>query len=325
MTATELDRLKEEKEQLQLQLKTLKQELVVARNKMKELDALKDEFVSIAAHELRTPMTAIQSYIWMTLSGKGGKLTEKQRSYLNSSYTAIQRLINLVNDLLNISRIESGRMDIKFIEVNLAELYQEIITEVTPRAKDLGLKISLSQDPPTAKPLVVADRDKIHEVLLNLIGNSFKFTPKGGSIEIKIVANHETIKTEVTDTGVGMSSASLRNLFKKFGFMKNSYRSQHEMEKGAGLGLFICKLIIDLHHGSISAASPGENLGTTIAFSLPKFTPKKLEESKKQQKQSGIDIIHYSIWSQASPSSKFYSPSPLLPYSSASVVFYFLT
>lgn len=291
----DLDRLKEENEQLQTQLKIAKEDLVKAKSQMKELDALKDEFVSIASHELRTPMTAIQSYIWMTLSGESGELNEKQRTYLQRSYDATQRLINLVNDLLNISRIESGRMDIKFAEVNLIELYKEIIEEIGPRAKELGLNLTLDYHDHGTQPLVVADRDKIHEVMLNLIGNSFKFTPRDGTIKIIIETNDGHINTAVTDTGVGMSSESLRNLFKKFGFMKDSYRSQHEMEKGAGLGLFICKLIIDLHQGEISATSPGENQGTTLKFSLPKFTPQRLEELKKQQKVSGIGIIHYAI------------------------------
>ena len=166
------------------QVQEANEKLKQANVKLKELDKLKNEFVSVASHELRTPMTAIKSYLWMALNDKGGPLNEKQRYYIERGYKSVDRLVRLVNDMLNISRIESGRITIVFQSVNLMTLTQEVIDEVLPRAGELGVSVNMQKN--ESLPPVMADPDKIKEVLFNLIGNSLKFTPRGGSITIKL-------------------------------------------------------------------------------------------------------------------------------------------
>ena len=267
--------------------------LAEANKKLQALDALKDDFVSVASHELRTPMTAIKSYLWMALDGRGGQLTEKQKYYITRSYDSTERLIKLVNNMLNISRIESGRMSLTFSSVDLTKLVTEVIEEVSPRATELSIVIK--QKPVAKLPLAIADADKIREVLINLIGNSLKFTPKNGLITIGLSVDDHALVTSVTDTGVGLSSEDQAHLFQKFGLMEGSYQTNHSSAAGSGLGLYICQQIINLHHGKIWATSAGINCGSVFSFSLPIATPKMLAQLKKYQHQSDVGIIRSTI------------------------------
>ncbi|MCA9370030.1 GAF domain-containing sensor histidine kinase [Candidatus Woesebacteria bacterium] len=281
---------------------TLKEEVKKATTKLKSmnqnlrnLDRLKDEFLSIASHELRTPMTAIKSYIYMTLSGKGGKVTKKQKYYLERSYMATERLIKLVNNLLNISRIESGRISLELEKINLYRLTDEVFDEVRARAEELGLSISQTKLEEQKKLEVIADTDKVKEVLINYIGNSLKFTPKGGSITVSYEVADDMIWTRVTDTGAGVSQEDLGNLFQKFGLMEGSYQVNQNVSQGTGLGLYICKSVIELHGGEVDATSPGVGKGTVFSFSLPLYTAKKyLGLKKKFGGKDGVGIVHTS-------------------------------
>ena len=269
----------------------LYQEIQEANNKLKELDALKDEFVSVASHELRTPMTAIKSYLWMALAGKGGVISEKLRLYLDRAYNSTDRLIKLVNDMLNISRIESGRMSFHFAESNIIEMVNQMVDEVKPRADELGLTI-IVEKANTILPTVLADKDKMSEVLINLVGNSLKFTPKGGTIKITFELNDETVVVHIADNGAGVTPNDLPRLFTKFGLMEHSY-VHNKTSQGTGLGLYICKNIIDLHKGKIWAYSEVANKGAVFSFTLNKFNQKQLEEMNVKLKgKEGIDIIH---------------------------------
>ena len=261
---------------LYTEIETKSTELKRANKKLKELDRIKDEFLSIASHELRTPMTAIKSYLWMALSGKGGKLSDKQHYYLERSYKSTDRLIKLVNNMLNVSRIESGRLKFEYSVFCLRSLCAEVFEELQPRADELELHFKLlieenehcSNDP--EKFEVEADQEKIREVITNLIGNSLKFTPKGGSITISLKKDKNFVVTTVTDTGVGLDQDGLSKLFNKFSLMKDSYRIEGQNTQGTGLGLYICKSIIELHQGKIVAESKGKDKGLTISFSLPR-------------------------------------------------------
>jgi signal transduction histidine kinase len=255
-------------------------ELKDANRQLKELDQLKDEFVSIASHELRTPMTAIKDYLWMALAGKGGELTEKQRYYLTRSFGATERLIKLVNDLLNISRIESGRVSLEVAKVDLNQLIFEVIEEVLARATQLGVQIEYARFPEPV--FVIADPDKIKEVLINLIGNSLKFTDPGGSITVSYKTVGKQIVTTVTDTGVGISSQNVTTLFQKFGLITGSYRTNQAAGQGTGLGLYISRSIIELHQGKIWAESEGVGKGSTFAFSLLKYSKEQLTAIEAQ-------------------------------------------
>ncbi|HWY79255.1 MAG TPA: GAF domain-containing sensor histidine kinase [Candidatus Sulfotelmatobacter sp.] len=273
-------------------LETATKQLQDANKKLTELDKLKNEFVSVASHELRTPMTAIKSYLWMALNDKGGQLNEKQRYYVERGYNSVDRLIRLVNDMLNISRIESGRIIIDFQSTDLLKLTQEVVEEVLPRALEVGVEI-LIQKPATLPP-VLADPDKIKEVLFNLIGNSLKFTPKGGHITISFSEWDDFVQTKIVDTGSGITSEDIGKLFQKFGLLPGSYIT-NQTAAGTGLGLYICRSIINLHYGEIKATSEGRGKGATFSFSLKKFKEADLQnvkiEALKEQKDTA-ELIH---------------------------------
>ncbi len=243
----------------------LYKEIQQANEALKQIDKLKDEFVSLASHELRTPMTAIKSYLWMALSGKGGELSEKLKFYLNRAYTSTDRLIKLVNDMLNVSRIESGRIMLAIKPINLNELITDTITEVLPRAQELGIAIIFN--PMQNLPYVQADPDKIKEILINLIGNSLKFTPKGGKITTSVSISNDTVIVKVTDTGKGISGENMAKLFHKFGTLDSNYLVKQSAQ-GTGLGLYISKSLIELHGGKIWVESEGEGRGSTFFFTL---------------------------------------------------------
>jgi signal transduction histidine kinase len=262
-----------------------------ANDQLKEVDKLKDEFVSLASHELRTPMTAIKSYLWMAIAGKGGKLTEKQQYYLDRAYRSTDRLITLVNDMLNISRIESGRVLLDLSEVDIVKLAQEVAEEVLPHAQQLGIYVNVEEN--SATPHVLADPDKIKEVLINLIGNSLKFTQRGGVIEVSF-AVHNFVHVTVRDSGVGIAASDLSKLFQKFGFIPGSYVINRTVTQGSGLGLYLCRSIIKMHGGEIGAASEGIGKGTTFTFSLQKFDQHALDEYRhlNPQPEHSVELVH---------------------------------
>ena len=278
------------------QVQEANKKLQNANSQLQTLDKLKNEFVSVASHELRTPMTAIKSYLWMALKGKAGELNEKQHFYIQRSYNSVDRLVRLVNDMLNISRIESGHISLEFQSVNLNTIAQEVVDEVLPRAGELGVSLTLKKE--GLLPPVLADPDKIKEVLFNLIGNSLKFTPKGGNITISFSQTNGFVVTAITDTGIGISSEDVNKLFQKFGLLPGSYVTNQTTIAGTGLGLYICRSIIDLHHGEISASSPGKDKGATFIFSLKVYNEAEFQALRSTRSESGTnnkDLIHAQI------------------------------
>ena len=243
--------------------------LLEANQRLQQIDSMKDNFVSLASHELRTPMTAIKSYLWMVLQQRPdvGPLTEKQKQYLHNTYMSTERLITLVNDMLNVSRIEAGRLSIDMKRLDIIKTAQECITEIQPTATEQGITVTL-ETPPGPLPLVSADSNRIKEVFMNLLGNSLKFTPPGGTITIALAQQHERIQITVTDTGVGIKQEDMPKLFQKFGMIEGNYLHIKPNTQGTGLGLFITKSIIELHGGEITVTSAGENKGTTFTFTL---------------------------------------------------------
>lgn len=256
-------------------------QLSMANQKLKELDKLKDDFVSVASHELRTPMTAIRSYSWMALNRPDITLSEKMKKYLSRTLISTERLINLVNDMLNVSRIEAGRIEIKPSIFDIQTLVDDVIAEVTPKANEKMVRLEVEK---SALPKVFADPDKVHQVLLNLIGNSLKFTPVDGLIQINFLSDGKMIEISVTDNGVGISKEDLSRLFQKFGRLDNSYVAA-ATSGGTGLGLFISKSLVELMHGIIKASSDGQGKGATFTFSLPIATPETVAQSDKFTKK----------------------------------------
>lgn len=233
-------------------------------DRLKELDKLKDDFVSIASHELRTPMTAIKSYLWMALN-KATSLEPKIKEYLTIASISTDRLIKLVANMLTISRIEGKRLQLVMKEFVFQDLISHVSDELSIKAKEQHIHFEVQV--PKKKIIVMGDSDKLHEVIQNLVGNALKFTPANGSIVVTAKVVGKELEVAVKDTGPGMSKEDQSKLFQKFGLMGSSY-SKTTNASGTGLGLYITKQILALHKGHISVESE-LGKGSNFRFTLP--------------------------------------------------------
>ena len=237
-------------------------ELTKANTKLQELSVLKDEFVSVASHELRGPMTTIKGYISMILEGDAGKLPKKAVEFLNDAYESNDRMIRLVNNMLNVSRIESGRLIINLKDIRIEEAIEEIVKTYKLEADTHGLELKyISAREPL--PKVRVDPDRIREVISNLVGNAINFTSHG-YIHIRAKAEDGMVVVSVEDSGVGIAEADQKQLFRKF----SQVGVGAPLRKGSGLGLYICKMLINEFGGKIWLKSK-VGKGTTFYFSLP--------------------------------------------------------
>lgn len=243
----------------------LLEEVIQANIKLKELDKLKDEFVYIASHELRTPMTAIKSYLWLALNKHNKALDENLKTDIERAYISTERLIKLVQDMLTISRIEGKRFDLNKEEFKLREIIMQVFEELKIKATEK--KIEFTAKPCPENPTIIADRVRIGEVLQNLLGNALKFTPNGGKISISghVIDGH--VEICIADTGPGMTKEDLPYLFQKFGRLEHSYSKVAE-SGGTGLGLYISKQIVEMHGGKIWVDSE-KGKGSKFYFTLP--------------------------------------------------------
>lgn len=228
----------------------------------KKVDQMKNEFVSTVSHELRTPLTSIKGYIDLILEGEAGEINEIQREFLNTVKQNNDRLVALINDLLDISRIESGRVHLRIKPVNFYEIVDETVNtfKTLIDKKSLNLSVSFHDEP----PIVNVDRDRICQVMANLLSNAIKYTPANGKIGIDVVNVDGEVFISIKDTGIGISLDDQQYLFTKF------YRVDSSLTReigGSGLGLSICKTIIELHGGRIWVDSEaGKGSVFTIAF-----------------------------------------------------------
>lgn len=233
-----------------------------ANIRLKELDQLKDEFVSLASHELRTPMTAIKSYLWMVLN-KSKNLDPQIRTYLDIASAETEHLIKLVQNMLTISRIEGKRLELNIEVLNLFEQVKHVYD--TLKIKTAEKHITFTLLPYPEKLMVSGDKDKLSEVFENIIGNAIKYTPEKGSISVYFTLEKNKIAVRVSDTGPGITKENLTKLFQKFGRLEDAKQSR---TSGTGLGLYISKQIVDLHKGSIKVESE-VGKGTTFTVYLP--------------------------------------------------------
>jgi signal transduction histidine kinase len=246
------------------EIEGLAQNLAEANEKLKELDQLKSEFLSLATHQIRAPLTAIKGYSSMLLEGDFGILPQKAKDSIETMMKSCQNLIDIVNDFLNISRIEQGRMVYEKSIFDLAELLKEIINELKPNIQNAGLSLEL-EIPNNFSAKVNADRSKIKQVIGNIIDNAIKYTVHG-KINISIFKDVGKVKIAVKDSGVGIDPNEINKLFNKFSRTKNANKTNIS---GTGLGLYIAKKIIEANHGDIKVFSEGLEKGTTFTIELP--------------------------------------------------------
>jgi signal transduction histidine kinase len=252
-----------------------------ANQALEMLSQAKSEFISIASHQLRTPLSINKGYLSMILAGDYGKIEKEKGKILEKVYSSNERLINLVNDLLNISRIESGRLEYRFEPVDFRQLVKELVDGFQMKAKDKGLRLAAKYPP--SLPKINADLAKIKEVVSNLLDNAIKYTKRGG-IAVDLKNKKGDLFCSIKDTGLGVSPAEQEKLFQKFTRGQSSYTATG----GLGIGLYICKKFIEGHNGEIWVKSDGVGKGSEFGFSLPfegnNGTPEAVDRAKQDVK-----------------------------------------
>lgn len=248
-----LARLQAEREALQLERAALAAEVARA----------KEAFLSVLGHELRTPINVVMGYASLMADDLAGPIEPLQREYLGQIMSGAEALLSLVNDLLDMGRIQAGRLTVAAGPVAFADLAELMIAELRPAALAKGLALELVV--PAGLPPVQADEQRLYQVLRVLASNALKFTPAGGAVSVRAAAPAGRLRVEIVDTGIGIAAADMPRLFCKFEQLEGGLTRTHG---GAGLGLAIAHSLIELHGGEIGANSePGR--GSTFWFELP--------------------------------------------------------
>jgi hypothetical protein len=294
--------LMESQAKLEAQMAAVKKAETEIQQRNRELSALN----AIVSHELRSPLASIIGYLDLMLDEETGPLNEEQSEYLSIIELNANRLNHLINDILDISRIEAGRIDLAMVPLDVIEIARETVVTMQPQAKAKGIKmtISVAEGPALSKacsdskphrkarpeqtrrvkglPLIQGDPDRMRQVLVNVLGNAIKFTPQGGRVEIsgrclaageqppppgpELATTSDWLLVSVTDTGVGIAAEELDRVFEKF-YQIEGFADRSS--QGSGLGLSIAQGIVEAHGGLIWAQSAGENQGSTFTFALP--------------------------------------------------------
>ncbi|MDO8582330.1 MAG: ATP-binding protein [bacterium] len=247
----------EQREKLQI----LTGQLELANKELSRLDQAKSEFLSIASHQLRTPLTAIKGYSSMLLDGTFGPIGGKIKEGVEKVYASTERMVALVNDLLDTSRLDSGRMVFTFVETDLGEVAKSVCDELMPKGKEKGLVIACAVAPATSK--VFVDQMKIRQVLVNFVDNALKYSDTG-TVEVKLEQKNDEVVFSVHDNGWGMTPEEMGFLFKKF----SRGRGDTSQIKGTGLGLYVARRLAEAHGGRVWAESPGKGQGSTFLLAL---------------------------------------------------------
>lgn len=233
-------------------------------DRLRVLDQTKDDFISMASHQLRTPLTSVKGYVSMVLDGDGGKINETQRKLLTQSFLSSQRMVYLISDLLNVSRLKTGKFIIEPIESNLANVIEEEVAQLVETVKSRGLELNYHK--PENFPTLMYDETKIRQVIMNFIDNAIYYTPEGGHINVYLVDKPNSIEFTVVDDGIGVPKHEQHHLFSKFYRAKNAKSARPD---GTGLGIFMAKKVIIAQGGAVIFNST-EGKGSTFGFTFPK-------------------------------------------------------
>jgi signal transduction histidine kinase len=223
----------------------------------------KSEFLANMSHELRTPLNAVIGFSEVLAEKYFGDLTPKQAEYVKDIHASGKHLLSLINDILDLSKIEAGRMELELAEFDMPSALQNALTLVRERAQRHGIALELKTDP--ALGAFRADERKFKQIMLNLLSNAVKFTPEGGRVGVNAQLNGQGVEIAVTDSGMGIAAADQETIFEEFRQVGSDYTKKAE---GTGLGLALAKRFVELHGGTIRVASaPGQ--GATFTFTLP--------------------------------------------------------
>lgn len=238
-----------------------------SNEKLRELDEAKDDFISMASHQLRTPLTSVKGYISMIKEGDAGKVTPTQKQMLEQAFFSSQRMVYLIADLLNVSRLRTGKFVIEAAPVDIGRVVGEEIDQLTEIAKSRGLKLTYEKPDSGDKmtPLML-DETKTRQIIMNFIDNAIYYTPTGGNITVKLINKPATVELNVVDDGIGVPRSEQPHLFTKFYRAGNARKARPD---GTGLGLFMAKKVIVAQHGSLVFKSK-EGKGSTFGFIFSK-------------------------------------------------------
>jgi PAS domain S-box-containing protein len=233
-----------------------------------EVDRLKSEFVATVSHELRTPMTPIKGYVEFLLMGGAGELNEQQVQFLDIIKSNIDRLSTLVNDLLDVSRIEAGKVALSFQPIDIMDLLEEVTKNFLQQAEeDDERSVDFEINTPKDLPSVYGDVDRVRQILSNLLDNAYKYSPPGSKITINLAKSDSEIQVDIRDEGIGIFPDEQERIFERF------YRGENHLvmaTAGTGLGLSIVKELVEMHNGRIWVTSSGvPDEGSTFSFTLP--------------------------------------------------------
>jgi|JI10StandDraft_1071094.scaffolds.fasta_scaffold15609_4 signal transduction histidine kinase len=249
---------------LQAKVKDATGELRDTNSKLRAIDASKDEFISMASHQLRTPLTSIKGYISMLLEGDLGEIKPEQRKALEEAYTSSQRMVYLIGDFLNLSRLQTGRFELERTGVSLPMIIREEIAQLRATAQTRG--IELSYEEPVEFPTASVDENKIRQVMMNFIDNAIYYAKSsGGTIVVSLMHHDHEVVFKVKDNGIGVPAHERPHLFTKFYRAANARKARPD---GTGIGLYMAKKVIVAHDGSIIFESK-EGEGSTFGFRLP--------------------------------------------------------
>ena len=248
------------------------EERSIELSKLEEDKARFLRFLSIAAHDLKAPLTAIQGFLWVMLGGFSGELTDKQRNMLQRSSHRIDELLNLISDLLDIPRIESGQIVQEIKKVALCQVVKRCCDELHPQAKEKGVALKVKL--PQSLPEIPGSSPRLQQVITNLVSNAINYTSQG-TVTVRVMETDKDVKIEVMDTGIGIPSEDLPRVFDDF------FRASNVEIKGTGLGLSITRRIVEAHKGDICVESPclESNTGSKFTCTLPK----KCKMERRQQ------------------------------------------
>jgi len=249
---------------LQGRVEDATRKLKMTNDKLKRMDETKDEFISMASHQLRTPLTSVKGYISMVLDGDVGPINHQQRELLGQSFQSSQRMANLISDLLNLSRINTGKFVIEESPVYLPAIIETELQQLREMAQ--GKQIDLKLTVPPAFPTLMLDDGKMHQAVMNLIDNALYYTPAGGKVEVQLIDTPSTVEFRVVDNGIGVPREAQRHLFGKMFRAENARRARPD---GTGLGLFMVKKVVVEQQGAIIFETE-ENKGSTFGFRFNK-------------------------------------------------------
>ncbi len=264
------------------ELEGANKELQQANSHLKQLDTAKSEFLSIASHQLRTPISAVKGYLSMLLEGDFGKLQPQQSKIITDVFESSSRLARLINIFLNVSRIESGRFKLSLASTDMNQIVEGVVKELQQQAKIKNLKLIV--DLPKKPTVITVDSDKIREVILNLIDNAIKYT-QSGSITISQELRAKEYQFQTKDTGMGILAEEVGGLFKKF--VRGTGVAQVNTQ-GSGLGLYIAQRVVAEHGGKIWVESDGVGKGSTFQFTIPVDSNKTIATEQMQKTDTEV-------------------------------------